>query len=245
MGALSIGNSPQQAVSLLLNSRDTGLTLDTGRNRAIASASSAVQTTLGEGESVADMPQAEYDKRFNAAFNTKVAADRKLIPEGGRSTFSAVPYSVLAESAAVQSTPLHEKIMKPLGWKAKPEADHISTRPMDEQQVLDITTAAVVKGTLTLQEATESINTIFGFAVQHNNSINQYEQLHIMPQDTYNVMTMVSRGLGILGIGLREEPTNLVDPTQVRNLLIKSMTVAQKGTYEHSLQQAQETGVTE
>lgn len=118
---------------------------------------------------------------LKAAYN-QTAAEFMTINENEIKTgdmsnpFHAPPMTVLSGTAAVQSTALYQKVLKPMQMK--------ETNP---QKIFDAAISGVAAGTLAPEEAASGIKAIFDTAAAYNNELDGgFTRVGLDPQTTYN-----------------------------------------------------------
>jgi len=175
---LPMAPSPGQALIVATKSESNILATDNKVNTNLTALANGVNAALqAQGVKIEKMSEEEYVTELDTAIETEIEKQRKEMPAGGRSFYSAPSYVTLQNAPAVVETKLHQLVYKDM-----------NLQETNEQFLLDTAiTAAIDRDDITIEEAMSDMVTIFETAAHLNNSIENYGNFALPWQDSYNV----------------------------------------------------------
>lgn len=133
--------------------------------------------------------KAAYNAHAETFMKTKAA---KIVEGDTSNPYVAAPFSVIAETAAVQETPLFQKVLK--------EQNMVETSP---DRILVAAIAGVQAKAVTPEQAAQGIVTIFNRAVAHNNAVKKFARSGLRVQDSYTAEFTIPGARDLLPTGLQ------------------------------------------
>lgn len=171
--------------------------------------------------------KAEADALFNSTAKDLSDSWKSVIKFGDASNpYLAPPFAVLGEMESVKASALHKIVLAPLGLK------EFSAKQLFQEAARGVATKLI-----TPEEATLGIETVMKAAVSYNNEHWQFAKVGFPVQDSYityaSPSDTYSPGLSIPTIfgDYKQESTNILDPVEIKSLLIKYLSRQMKSTY--------------
>lgn len=172
---------------------------------------------------IAPKNKTEAEASFNATARELSDSWKSNIKPGDTTNhYHAPPFAALAESDAVKSSLLYKNVLAPL------ELKEFSAKKLFQEAARGVTTKLISP-----EEATLGIETVIKAAISHNNEHWQFAKVGVAVQDSYvtyadPIDTFLTAGKysfpsTVYNWGERstQEATDISDPVQIKNLLIK------------------------
>lgn len=251
---IKFGSSPAEAKETLATASPSGNFKETKITKLLDSIDSAMEIKFSTADATGQIPkrprnQAEAMAAYNQVAEELMAAKASNIVAGDASNpYQAPAFTILESTAEVARTALYQKVLKAKGYK--------ETVP---QTIVDAALAGVISKEITIDQAAEGIEAIFDMAALINSRQDGgFRRIGLDNQISYNTFikrppsmfeelkASVSPRRSFEAFGLTEpkqegvfpraiESVNLMDRTQVRNILVQQMSA--RGTSSATPQQ--------